>query len=136
MWELLMRAFKPTWSKCALKRYNLTLRKWSKDGTPAQQNVLKLLHAMNQQFTDEVTKPIMAMVMDQSPNSPGSILDIGKVDIDLKHGTKKVEYEFGPNDVEVTNTFTIEAKKDGKVQAELMQKTVLTAKLSNLSDWH
>ncbi|MBA2728658.1 MAG: hypothetical protein H0U49_10860 [Parachlamydiaceae bacterium] len=112
-----------------------TMRSWANQGNPAQKNMMKLLHTMNQEFTDGVTKPLRRMALDKSNDSPGTLLKIENIDIALEKGIKKVDYEFGENEVKVTHTFTSEVIQDKKVKSELMQKTVLTAKLDNLSEW-
>jgi len=106
------------------------MRKWSV-GTPAEKNMMKLVHSMNQGFTDGVLKPLRTMAHD----SPGLLLKMGQVEVDIKHPFKNVEYQFDGNEVKVKHTCISEVSQEGKVKVLLKQEALLSAKLDNLSDW-
>lgn len=122
------------------------LLNWASSANPAEQNMCRLIHSMNQLYDiGTVSGPILLVKDDGNPDSPHHLLHLNGLTLEPDKSTKKIEYEFTQNDVTVTHRITLnvnlpmtskdDLKKSKPDQVFIEQVTTLKANLDNLENW-
>lgn len=113
-----------------------TLVKWAKSENPAEQNMSRLIHSMNQQYNIARAKAPMLLAANNGPDSPNRLTNLDVTKLDFQKNSRKIEYDFNGDNVTVTHSLRLnEGDRPSGSRLAVEQTTVLKSDINHLDTW-
>lgn len=118
----------------ASEELNQALVKWAESGNPAEMNLCRLVHAMNQLYNISWIKGPLVLISDYGKESPYQLLGLGnsKIKFAVESESKVIEYQFKEDEIVVTHQAAIVS---GTSSVKVLQITTLTSSYADLENW-